>query len=912
MKSISKILCASLFIQSAYAGGYFSVVQDSNIFFPSTVLVGKPSLAQYVVTNTSGATQSIHLNDLPSGFSFDSASACQPNSVLSNHASCTLLLGFTATAPITLLDYLPKVCPFSSTDVGCVAPETPMSFEAVTQLPSTAPTLSSSAQTVVFSPGETTVFQVENAGTEIANDVRVTLPTDILDNTDKTSSILSCNSIAPQGTCQFRVAVQAGLTNQPDTPFIVQGSNTNPLTLLSHINSMPLQTHDLTFTQPDSYTLTLTNTGGVTISNLSTTGALPSGVLQTATTCNGTLPSQSSCTITYNASVNAYGSTTLTNNFSVDGINKSLNVDLIVPETTVIINTTAENSKQGHDILASMAAGQFTVTNTGLYNWQNPIVERRASDTWLTLGGQGCNSGFPVIPNSTCSVDYTITGTYGLSTVISASGTNIQKVNQDFEPKELVSIGLEGDDSQAHLSASAVKVTNLTSSAVTLSNIQSTVPSNLSSNIIFCGSGVSNACSHAVSTCTSTAPLASNASCYFWYEATNHERADPLRSDVSGLVEGSLSLTATPVASRSDQQSQNLSLPIQFTYGNDLYVAFSSIPGVTPTTHGVKKWDGTEWSDFVTAQNGTILSLAMRGDDLYIGGTFDSLNIFNPIKYLAKWNGRRWSNLGADLFNLSQDDGVRSLTTQGDDLYVGGLFTLNLPDQSTTSNIAKWDGSAWSALGSGLNASVVSLLTTPGNPDLYAAGQFTQSGSTSLNRIAQWSGSAWVPLPSTDFITDMNSYVGALIMQGNALYIGGDFAANSFNNIAQLNNGQWNNLSAIFDGQVSAVAAHNSTLYAGGLFTGAVEQWNGTTWSLLNGGLSSTGDIWVNALATNGLDLYVGGLFTGATNTGLAAINVNSIAKWDSTTSTWSALGSDLPADSLVDALGIFPYLHLQ
>src|SRR5207247_2016735 len=77
-------------------------------------------------------------------------------------------------------------------------------------------------------------------------------------------------------------------------------------------------------------------------------------------------------------------------------------------------------------------------------------------------------------------------------------------------------------------------------------------------------------------------------------------------------------------------------------------------------------------------------------------------------------------------------------------LYIGGSFT-NVGDVVAI-NIAKWNGSSWSALGSGMNGSV-SALGMLGN-DLYAGGEFTTAGGSAANFIAKWDGSNWTALGS--------------------------------------------------------------------------------------------------------------------------------------------------------------------
>ena len=60
----------------------------------------------------------------------------------------------------------------------------------------------------------------------------------------------------------------------------------------------------------------------------------------------------------------------------------------------------------------------------------------------------------------------------------------------------------------------------------------------------------------------------------------------------------------------------------------------------------------------------------------------------------------------------------------GTDIYVGGAFTT--AGGSSANRIAKWDGSSWSALGSGVD-NVARTLVISGT-DLYVGGSFFTAG----------------------------------------------------------------------------------------------------------------------------------------------------------------------------------------
>jgi hypothetical protein len=109
---------------------------------------------------------------------------------------------------------------------------------------------------------------------------------------------------------------------------------------------------------------------------------------------------------------------------------------------------------------------------------------------------------------------------------------------------------------------------------------------------------------------------------------------------------------------------------------------------------------------------------------------------------------------------------VHALAVSGNDLYAGGLFST--AGGSAATNIAKWNGSIWSALGSGMNGEVRGLAVSSG--DLYAGGGFTAAGGGAANRVAKWNGNTWSGLGS-----GMNRDVRALAVSGGDLYAVGEF-----------------------------------------------------------------------------------------------------------------------------------------
>ena len=85
---------------------------------------------------------------------------------------------------------------------------------------------------------------------------------------------------------------------------------------------------------------------------------------------------------------------------------------------------------------------------------------------------------------------------------------------------------------------------------------------------------------------------------------------------------------------------------------------------------------------------------------------------------------------------VSWDDG------NGSDLYLGGAFLA--AGGVATNRIARFDGSGWSALGSGLDNDVFALLGTQGTaaPGLVVGGNFTHAGGLVARGVAAWNGTS--------------------------------------------------------------------------------------------------------------------------------------------------------------------------
>jgi hypothetical protein len=252
-------------------------------------------------------------------------------------------------------------------------------------------------------------------------------------------------------------------------------------------------------------------------------------------------------------------------------------------------------------------------------------------------------------------------------------------------------------------------------------------------------------------------------------------------------------------------------------------------------------WDGTSWEPFCTstvpgpAFDGNVTSLQIIDQTLYVGGEFhngagiaaaDSLlacsladgassdTISNPAHpfsgsvyaLAADSNGTLYAGGGfTDLENIAAADNVaflpaggswqpmgagvgtfvRGLTTVGTDAYVG-TDAVNIAGIAQADHVARWNGSAWSAVGAGSGGadgwfppttSINALVGTATH--LFAAGTFQNAnGDARADNVAFFDGSEWHPVGSDGAGNGPWSGNGlALAIVDRQLYAAGSFTS---------------------------------------------------------------------------------------------------------------------------------------
>ena len=329
--------------------------------------------------------------------------------------------------------------------------------------------------------------------------------------------------------------------------------------------------------------------------------------------------------------------------------------------------------------------------------------------------------------------------------------------------------------------------------------------------------------------------------------------------------------------------------------GGDTYIggAFTTVAGISSPM--IARWDGTAWSSMRTSpylptgvSPGSIRKIVFLGSSLYVFGTFTQIGGVTA-KGVARWDGSAWQAIGDGTISASGGVNATSVYVDGTDIYVGGSFTAL--GGTSANRIIRLDttNNSLHALGTGLagtvtgTVQVTKIVPTGTSGHIYVAGNFATAGGSTAKYVARWDGSAWYPIgtgagTSSSSGTPITHIVYDSV--NSKLYIAGTFTA------------------------IGGTTTTNMAMYTGSGNPSAMS-------SALTGPRINSIEV---DTATE--TIYAAGSFTS-----IGGVTANSIAKW--TSGSWSAvtrpLGEGVYAfghlffyNSKLYATYVFPYSSKQ
>jgi hypothetical protein len=176
----------------------------------------------------------------------------------------------------------------------------------------------------------------------------------------------------------------------------------------------------------------------------------------------------------------------------------------------------------------------------------------------------------------------------------------------------------------------------------------------------------------------------------------------------------------------------------------------------------------------LTGPSVTVSAILKSGTNFFVSGSFTNAGGVTASN-IARWDGSQWSALGGGV-----NKSVSALAVDGGMVYAGGQFSI--AGGVTVTNVARWDGATWSNIG-GLSAADPSAAATsyaytlaigPGG-QLLAGGYFSVAGTRAAWCLAKWDGANWDAFGADlgEGLSSSSSAVYGLAAGTNALYAGG-------------------------------------------------------------------------------------------------------------------------------------------
>lgn len=244
-------------------------------------------------------------------------------------------------------------------------------------------------------------------------------------------------------------------------------------------------------------------------------------------------------------------------------------------------------------------------------------------------------------------------------------------------------------------------------------------------------------------------------------------------------------------------------------FQGSLYAAGSFDTAGNVESYNIARWDGTQWhnvgnntinrvNDMIAWQGQLIIADSFAGllswdgttatpiAGLPAGATPTALGIYrgNLVAYyrmgfstvLTQYDGQQWTDFPGN-FN---DGNVSVIVEDRDYLYVGGTFR-NSP-LNAANHIARFNGTAWEAMGTGLTEEGV-VTPTPEVRDIvpilgqvFVVGGFNTASGVPALRFAAWDGTGWFGYEPGLFYGIAGSSEGySLYLDNSTLYLGGTF-----------------------------------------------------------------------------------------------------------------------------------------
>ncbi|EAU73526.1 Ig-like domain-containing protein [Synechococcus sp. RS9916] len=392
----------------------------------------------------------------------------------------------------------------------------------------------------------------------------------------------------------------------------------------------------------------------------------------------------------------------------------------------------------------------------------------------------------------------------------------------------------------------------------------------------------------------------------------------------------------------ADPSGSNDTNAVQDSQGNDAADLSSTSVTNNSTVQIVQRGsdiDGEAGDD----QSGFSVSLSSDGSIVAIGARYNDGNgTASGHTRIYQWDSASssWNQLGSDIDAEAAGDNSGysvSLSSDGSVVAIGAHRNDGNRSDSGHTRIYKWDGSSWNQLGSDIDGEAfwdysgysVSLSSDGSTVAIGALNNHGNGSDSGHTRIYKWDGSSWNQRGSDidgEAAFDYSGYSVSLSSDGSVLAIGavfndGNGSDAGHTRIYQWDGSSWNQLGSDIDGEAAGDYSGNVSLSSDGsiIAIGAylndgngsnsghtrIYKWDGSSWNQRGSDIDGEAALDYSgrsvSLSSDGSTVAIGAYL----NDGNGSESGHTrIYQWDSASSSWNQVGSDIDGEAAGDRSG--------
>lgn len=307
-----------------------------------------------------------------------------------------------------------------------------------------------------------------------------------------------------------------------------------------------------------------------------------------------------------------------------------------------------------------------------------------------------------------------------------------------------------------------------------------------------------------------------------------------------------------------------------------------AVPRTMAQPEMVGVWENVSFGDEGPAIGGEFVSALTVGSDgdVYAAGSFRVAGGV-AAREVARWDGTNWHALGSGLESVLSGYPADVAAGPGGRLYAVGLFE-RAAGGGAAHYAAVWDGTSWTTFGAPLEGEMEAVAVGPDGVVYAAVNRYIPgSGWSQAGRVVRWDGTSWIPVGG-EFTAEPGVTVlvyDLLVTPDGALYASGDFGVRRWAGTAwsPVGNGAGGRAATLVpDGRGGLYAGGDLVL--GGATLAGVARWDGTVWTPLGSGPGRIERVFDLAADASG-SVYASG-WALASGSGT---DFGQVARWDGT-----------------------------